>query len=370
MIKAVVAALVLIIGAAVVLWYGNTLNSWVLGGLIGGLAALLLSIPISLTIFSFLSRRHDEQAKTNEEMYQEDAYQQGEYAYHRVSGRAERAERSMYVVEEDHPRSRRGVWGEDEIDEDDFYGQMHSPRQQPPQTSPGLLAPNQPRSLQRLPPPQRGALNSKQLPATPKQLPERSTLNTRPLSAREREITSRRPTQQKMNYPGYQTEVPHSQLRSQALRTARLEAAKQREDDEIEELPTYRPRRSPVARPSKPLPERRDDEQSIQQGARQYPRRPRRIVDASPSQNDGPRALLQPGENITRQGVRRQQPGPETDYIDPAMTPSNADLTKPLVRRAPYMYEDDPLRKQLSQHVDGPITRRSSRNLANSLDEE
>ncbi len=58
--KAVAAALVVIAGAAIVLWYGNTLNSWVLGGLIGGLAALLLSIPISLTLFSFLSRRHDE----------------------------------------------------------------------------------------------------------------------------------------------------------------------------------------------------------------------------------------------------------------------------------------------------------------------
>ena len=58
--KAVATALVLIVGAAVVLWYANTLNSWVLGGLIGGLAALLISIPISLTLFSYLSRRHEE----------------------------------------------------------------------------------------------------------------------------------------------------------------------------------------------------------------------------------------------------------------------------------------------------------------------
>src|SRR5438445_5742725 len=68
--KAVAAALVLIAGAAVVLWYGNTLNSWVLGGLIGGLAALLLSVPISLTLFSYLSRRHEERlkAEAQEEM--------------------------------------------------------------------------------------------------------------------------------------------------------------------------------------------------------------------------------------------------------------------------------------------------------------
>jgi hypothetical protein len=68
--RAAAVALVLIVGAAVVLWYGNTLNSWVLGGLIGGLAALLLSIPISLVLFSYFSRRHDEQlrAEVQEEM--------------------------------------------------------------------------------------------------------------------------------------------------------------------------------------------------------------------------------------------------------------------------------------------------------------
>src|SRR5579863_10748452 len=58
--RAAAVAFVLIIGAAVVLWFGNMVNSWVLGGLIGGLAALLLSIPISLTLYSFLSRRHDQ----------------------------------------------------------------------------------------------------------------------------------------------------------------------------------------------------------------------------------------------------------------------------------------------------------------------
>src|SRR6266480_6826577 len=58
--KAVATALVLIVGAAIVLWYGNTLNSWVLGGLIGGFGALLLSIPISLVLFSYFSRHCDE----------------------------------------------------------------------------------------------------------------------------------------------------------------------------------------------------------------------------------------------------------------------------------------------------------------------
>jgi hypothetical protein len=36
----------------------------------------------------------------------------------------------------------------------------------------------------------------------------------------------------------------------------------------------------------------------------------------------------------------------------------------PLVRRAPYLYEDDPLREELAQQIDGgPIVRRSTRNL-------
>lgn len=36
-------------------------------------------------------------------------------------------------------------------------------------------------------------------------------------------------------------------------------------------------------------------------------------------------------------------------------------LNNPMVRRAPYMYEDDPMREEFAQQLDGgPITRRSS----------
>ena len=39
-------------------------------------------------------------------------------------------------------------------------------------------------------------------------------------------------------------------------------------------------------------------------------------------------------------------------------------LKTPVVRRAPYLYEDDPLREELAQQIDGePIVRRSSRSL-------
>jgi hypothetical protein len=39
-------------------------------------------------------------------------------------------------------------------------------------------------------------------------------------------------------------------------------------------------------------------------------------------------------------------------------------LNSPLVRRAPYLYDDDPLRQELAQQIDEePIVRRSSRHL-------
>src|SRR5579863_3756317 len=65
--RAAAVALVLIIGAIVILWFGNTLNSWVLGGLISGFAALLISIPISVTLFLYLSRQHEEKIKAEAE---------------------------------------------------------------------------------------------------------------------------------------------------------------------------------------------------------------------------------------------------------------------------------------------------------------
>src|ERR1700739_2421579 len=72
-------ALVLVVGAGVVLWFGNTLNSWVLGGLIGGLAALLISIPISLTLFFHFSQRHEERLRAQEELALAQAEEYQEY---------------------------------------------------------------------------------------------------------------------------------------------------------------------------------------------------------------------------------------------------------------------------------------------------
>jgi hypothetical protein len=38
-------------------------------------------------------------------------------------------------------------------------------------------------------------------------------------------------------------------------------------------------------------------------------------------------------------------------------------LKNPMVRRAPYMYEDDPMRQEFAQQLDAPVVRRSSRKL-------
>ncbi len=128
--KAVATALVLIVGAAVVLWYGNTLNSWVLGGLIGGLAALLLSIPISLTLFSYLSRRHDGQLRAEA---QEQISLAQVYDYPDIPTRLARGsyEADGYMLQE----------GE-EWEENDPYRQRHASRDLSRLTSQKLLPPD------------------------------------------------------------------------------------------------------------------------------------------------------------------------------------------------------------------------------------
>src|SRR5438874_11187672 len=128
--KAVATALVLIAGAAVVLWYGNTLNSWVLGGLIGGLAALLLSIPISLTVFSYFSRRHDEQlrAEAQEEMALAQVYDYPQVPAHLA--------REAYTVDEE---AYRLSIEEEQWREGERYRQIQAAR--------NLPVPSFPRSL-------------------------------------------------------------------------------------------------------------------------------------------------------------------------------------------------------------------------------
>jgi hypothetical protein len=120
----------------------------------------------------------------------------------------------------------------------------------------------------------------------------------------------------------------------------------------------------------------------------QYQRR--RTVDGSSASSTGNRSLPRAGESVTGQWPQGRNPraneaqtdklgegypqtGPvrrqTTDHLARhrqvngqqrnAETISGS-LKNPLVRRAPYMYEDDPLRQELAQHIEGPLVRRRS----------
>jgi hypothetical protein len=316
LLKAVATALVLIAGAAVVLWYANTLNSWVLGGLIGGLAALLLSIPISLVLFSYLSHRHDGRLRMGNEAYDEAGFPV--YEYDEVPERV--MKRISIDVDDEYPAYRRGVWGEEPEDEDPRY----------------LPAP----ARQQLPPP-RVAASDQQSVHRPSST-QRDARETRQLSQRDFEVETRTPSRRSNNpgFPGYQTEKTRGQHQSQALRIAREEAYRRSEkEEEIDDYPPVQPR---------------------------YSQRGRRIVDANPSPNSPYRTPANLGEDQARQIEREEDSDPGvSDHGYMA-----GDLKKPHLRRAPYMYDTDALKNELAQQVDPPVTRRSTRYLSIRRDEE
>ncbi|GAC1576939.1 MAG: hypothetical protein NVS4B1_04450 [Ktedonobacteraceae bacterium] len=370
--KAVAVALVLIAGAAVVLWYGNTLNSWVLGGLIGGLAALLLSIPISLTLFSYLSKRYDERLQMEE---QEEIALARENVYPTLPTRIARRPREVesYVVTDETFENSRQV------------EERYTPRQ------PRALPPPTPQRLEPLNQNQ-GSRNSDRVP-----VPQQGTYVPVPRVQQDRpkgkETTVLRSTTKKINVVGNEPTSSLSHHRSEALRTARLEAAKQRQDNEIEVLPSNSPKRGLSIRPNQALAKQNEQTTSIRSPrlSRQVPpqapqQRPvRRVIDSSPSQQGERRSVPFEGEQ-SGTPPRRE---PHTDYVShhlpqtgPVRRPSQAqqstrsaqeyeqrsvidestsNVNRPLVRRAPYMYEDDPLRQELAQQLDAPAVRRSSR---------
>lgn len=367
LMRAVAVALVLIAGAAVILWYGNTLNSLVLGGLIGGLAALLLSIPISLTIFSYLARRHDDRLRA--ELYEQEQMHMTLAQRHEYSARAERVV-DVYEEEDAYIPVDEEEWlPEEEYD--------RRPRRLPPPAEPA------PYSQRRLPAAREQGYESpyKQLPA-PASRAYDSYESTESMRSTQvgRQVPGPTQTQGKSGrrpahpgFPGYQAGSFRSQYQSQALRAARREAAQQFEDETIQE-------RRPARRPSAP---RREEFPGDYDDAPAAPRASRRL----PSQMDQGRRTRdfeQDDPPTQLRSVRRSRPlqqenehttdyinrsfDPQTDYIDSdALT---GESNRALQRRAPYMYEDDALRQELAQHFDGPITRRSSRQLSRHHDDE
>jgi hypothetical protein len=368
--KAVATALVLIAGAAVVLWYGNTLNSWVLGGLIGGLAALLLSIPLSLTVFSYLSRRHDEQLRA--EAQEEMALRQ---AYNSPRVRAEIPSQA-YALDED---AYQFSLEEQQWREEEERRRLQTSRNLPVPSSPRSLVPQQAQVEDRLLDTQRGVYT-----AGTKQLPQKATP--------EKEATSRRAPTRRMYYPGFPGYQPRSQHQSAALRAARQEAA-QRYGDDVEVLPTHISRRLPAVQP---LPQQ-------QRPSRQLPpqstnsHRERRTADMNSARHDARRSLPAGGESSSSQPRRYREPqtdyledgnylqtgpmqqsmqtdalprNPQSQELDHTFDGTTGALHNPLVRRAPYMYEDDSLRQELAQYIGPPLVRRSSRVLRHEQDEQ
>ncbi len=382
--KAVAAALVVIAGAAIVLWYGNTLNSWVLGGLIGGLAALLLSIPISLTLFSFLSRRHDER-------FHAELQDQDELALARFHAAPAFPERYVQeVYEEEYAYSDEEEWDEEE----ERYRRHLEQRYLPEPPASRLPAADRESLARRLPAPQSPpSSRSAYAPSPASQSAQRA--------ARNKDVSRRRaapqpaPRGQAPGVPGSQV-GSRSQYQSQALRAARREAAQQYDNnDEYAEPPTTVSRRQASMRPSRHYADEYFEEQPPATTARRlpptrasqpfidedalashqspestrarYPRRPRRNLDMQPPQNSRRRSSAPLDDESTTERYE-QAADPQTDYLD--LDVATEDLRRPLQRRAPYMYDNDELRQELAQHMDAPVTRRSSRYLNRPYDDE
>ncbi len=370
--RAAAVALALIVGAAVVLWYGNTLNSWVLGGLIGGLAALLISIPISLLLFSYLARRNDERAKAEAE--EEMSLAARESYNHPVL---------PVEVYEAHAYTLPSADDEEEREDEPAAHRVARGRNLPVARQRQLAAPASQRYQQQ------GAV-----PAAHVKGQAASTQRLHPK------------TGQPMRYPGfpgYRIDAQRSAYRTAALRAARYEAAQQhaagdaqivsapaakrlpvvRSDQRIVAQHPVQPRVPRQARPSQPL-------QAQAQAPQQY--RSCRTVDGSAVHTANNRSLTIPAEvtggQQASQGRYVRAGETQTDKIGgftPLTSPvrqqttdqlarnshidarwRNPDvvsgsLKNPLVRRAPYMYEDDPLRQEMAQHIEAPLVRRSSR---------
>jgi len=286
--KAVATALVLIVGAAVVLWYGNTLNSWVLGGLIGGFGALLLSIPISLVLFSYFSCHYDEHLE--EEVLEHEKISLAQHGSYSIVQDQSAYNEEYFDYEDQEFYS--------EYDEEEIYeGELDVDKDEYLHPEQSVWEEEQPRYI---PPARYLSPPSTRLSATNNVDPEQQLVR--------RKKTRPRPV------PGYQTPSSHSRYRWEALHAARMEAALQAEH----------------------------------------------VVDSLPPQNSSRRPLSAPDDASQTDRFARHR-DTQTEYGMDEAAPDS--VRRPLIRRAPYMYDDDPLREEMAQYAKRPIVRRSSRYL-------
>jgi hypothetical protein len=375
-------ALVLIIASAVVLIFANTLNSWVLGGLIGGLAALLISIPISLIIFATLARRQDERLYAQMLLQQEEE----DLAYYEEQQQQEYEERADFDEEDEYGR----VYDADAYylpAEEEEYELPRGRRQSEIRSLPAAgqsYASSSAHSTAK-----RRAANAPHNVPSPQtsRRPTRELAYERERGERSRESLTTRQNQQTGHQRTARTPNTTGSLRSQqqaaARRVAQQEAAQGSSGPE--QIST-----GPVRRPATT---RHMPPQSIQlnRSRVQEEASKKNTLDESHSRTNTNRGAKRPSnagrpqETQTDQ-LRDRNPYPTTgpfrlspetgqiarnrkmDEQTSGDEPTTGNLYNPLVRRAPYLYEDDPLREELSQQIDKPITRRASRHL--SLNEE
>ncbi len=396
--RAAAVALVLIIGAIVILWFGNTLNSWVLGGLIGGFAALLISIPISVVLFLYLSRQHEEKVKAEAEQ---------NLSFEPSASYREERQIEFYDADADVLDDSEEDWYEEEDERTSTtgrnlpvpsYGRVPAVRQSQVLmgTSTGMMGVRQ---------------RSTGLPSARRSFPQSPPSAQRQYGAA---------------FPKQVQKSARGQHHTAALHVARLEAMQQQADMDMyspttsKRLPVVRPDQRMVERPSispSAQPEPRPSHQFQRPFPNQNSYRPRKVVDgtsipAIPAINN-PRSLPPeggstasrqthhhshfnepetgqlsgqepqtgqlPGDKYSPQtGPMRQQPRTGQIVRNPQIEEQrgkqgkqgspervSGSLQNPMVRRAPYMYEDDPLRQELARHLDldAPVVRRSSRKL-------
>ncbi len=370
--RAAAAAIVFILGAAVILVFANSLNSWVLGGLIGGLAALLISIPISVMLFTVLSRHHDLKLQTlhqelgemgyvnldengYEEVYEADAYVLSDEEYYNQTVNRRMADvRALPAAGQSYASAHREI--------NERMGRSTQSSRRPSQ-----------------------ALPQGRGQGTP----------TRDLSSERRQVSRSM----------HEVNAMRSRFQTAALQAARREA---QQLDDVDVIPTH------TQAPNKSVSQGRTS-QSLggQSGSSRQARPPsdlprqqrtahpngfQRSLDTTSGQQNRARQPSSSGElssthrppqtdslhtdELQSDKFRNRSSYPETDNLrvhpqtgqmvrNPQLgqPQRNSDmmtgnLKTPLVRRAPYLYEDDPLRQELAQQIDEePIVRRSSRHL-------
>jgi hypothetical protein len=355
--RAAAVAIVFIFGAAVILVFANSLNSWVLGGLIGGLAALLISIPISVMLFTFLSRHHDLKLQA---IHQE----LGEMGYVDLdeNGYEELYETGAYV-----------------LSDEEYYNQAENRRMADVRALP---AAGQSQATAKREFTERTGRSNQSTKRPSQALPQGRGKGTPT-----QDLSSDRPQSRRSMY---EVNAMRSRFQTAALHAARLEA---QQFEDVEVIQPHAPnKRVPPGRTSQPLAGQATRSRQVPSDGSH------RTFDPTSGQQNGPRRTISSGElysanrpprtdalhtdDLQADRRRIRSSYPETDSLrmrpqtgqmarhpqsgDPLRGPDmmTGTLKTPLVRRAPYLYEDDPLREELAQQIDGgPIVRRSSRNL-------